>query len=455
MELQKILIKSGRVLSPANRIDSVADILINGSVIEAIGQDLQNKIDLSKNIQIIDAKNKLVVPGLIDMHTHLREPGQEAKEDFESGSRAAVAGGFTTVATMPNTTPTVDNLAVMRANQLRAQSPECKCKIEQIAALTKKLEGKELADIGDLATHGAVAFSNDGRYVENSQLLLNALDYLHPFKKIFIEHCEDEQLTKRGVMNEGKVSALLGLQGRPPVAEDIAVARDILLADYTQTHVHIAHLSTKKALEMVMEAKAKGYPVSCEVTAHHLTLSDEELLAHPFDTAYKVNPPLRTREDVEFLQNHFDAIDILVSDHSPHEFEKKDQEFDLAPSGFPGLETSFAVLYTQFKLRLPELIEKMTIAPAKLFGLDKDGRGSLTVGKSADIAIIDLNETWTPQPDEFFAPVFEDGGVVYKNFNQFYSRGSHSPFVGRKLESRVMMTLVDGKIVYQNGQIKE
>lgn len=426
------IIKNGRVLDPANRLDKVCDILIEDGKIAKVGADLS-----AAGAEIFDAAGKVVTPGLIDMHVHLREPGQEAKEDFVSGSRAAAAGGYTTIATMPNTKPVVDNAALVHSLQKRA-AEESLVHIAIIGALTKGQRGEELAELGDMTEAGAVAFSDDGHYVQRAKVLLNGLDYLRAFDKVIINHDEDTTLIEEGCMNEGHRSAMLGVKGRPTVAEDIAVDRDILLAEYADARVHVAHISSARAVDMVRQAKKRGVKVTAEVTPHHLTLTDD--CVDLTDSATKVNPPLRRQADVDAMVEGLKdgTIDAIVTDHSPHAEEEKDREYCLAPSGFPGLETALGVLLTELyhtgKLDLNTLISKMTAEPAKLFALSG---GTLSVGSSADIAILDLDREWTVEAENF------------------YTRGTHSPFVGRRLKGRAVMTMVDGQVVMRDGKIIE
>ena len=426
------IIKNGRVLDPANRLDKVCDILIEDGKIAKVGADLS-----AAGAEIIDAAGKVVTPGLIDMHVHLREPGQEAKEDFVSGSRAAAAGGYTTIATMPNTKPVVDNAALVRSLQKRA-AEESLVHIAIIGALTKGQRGEELAELGDMTEAGAVAFSDDGHYVQRAQVLLNGLDYLRAFDKVIINHDEDTTLIEEGCMNEGHRSAMLGVKGRPTVAEDIAVDRDILLAEYADARVHVAHISSERAVDMVRQAKKRGVKVTAEVTPHHLTLTDD--CVDLTDSATKVNPPLRRQADVDAMVEGLKdgTIDAIVTDHSPHAEEEKDREYCLAPSGFPGLETALGVLLTELyhtgKLDLNTLISKMTAEPAKLFALSG---GTLSVGSSADIAVLDIEQEWMVEAEKF------------------YTRGTHSPFVGRRLKGRAVMTMVDGQVVMRDGKIIE
>ena len=422
IEKKSLLIKGGRIINPADKFNDIADVLIVDGKISAIDTNIETAD------KIIDATNKIVTPGLIDMHVHFREPGQEAKEDFVSGSKAAAAGGYNTVATMPNTSPIVDNAALVRSMIRRAEEVGI-IHVKIIGALTKNQQGIELAELRDMIAAGAVAFSDDGHFDGNARIFMNALDYLHGTDKVIICHEEETTLVKDGVMNEGLRSAMLGLKGRPTVAEDIAVARDVLLAEYTGGRVHIAHISSARSVEIVRDAKRRGVKVTAEVTPQHLIMTDD--LVDPTDSSTKINPPLRTKKDCDaLLAGLLDGtIDMIVTDHSPHAPEEKDREYIYAPSGFPGLETALGILLTDLyhenKISLETLISKMTYEPAQIFKLNA---GTLSVGAPADVTIIDPNLEWKVDA------------------KKFHTRGSHSPFVGRKLKGRAVCTIVDGKI---------
>lgn len=426
----KLLIKGGRVINPETKFDQIADVLVEDGKITAIDKDI-----VAEDAKVYDAAGKIVTPGLVDLHVHFREPGQEAKEDFESGTKAAAAGGFTTVCTMPNTKPVVDTAADVRSLEKRAEDV-ASVHVKIIGAVTKNQEGKELAELGDMIEAGAVAFSDDGHFDSTAKVLLNAFDYLHTFDKVIVNHDEEPSLVEDGVMNEGHRSAMLGMKGRPTVAEDIAVARDIMLAEYVGARVHVAHISSARAVDIVRQAKKRGVKVTAEATPQHMTMTDE--CVNLFDTSTKINPPLRAQKDCDALLEGLKdgTIDAIVTDHSPHAQEDKDREYIYAPSGFPGLETSLGIMLTDLyhagKLDLPLIVSKMSYEPAKVFKLDA---GTLTVGKNADITVIDPELSWTVDD------------------SKFYTRGSHSPFVGRKLKGKAVLTVVDGKIVMQDGEV--
>ncbi len=426
----KLLIKGGRVINPSQSFDEISDVLVEEGRIQKVGKNLP-----AEGAEVYDAAGKIVTPGLIDMHVHFREPGQEAKEDFITGSSAAAAGGFTTVATMPNTTPVVDTAALVRSMVARAEEVG-KVHIRIIGAVTKGQKGAELAELGDMIEAGAVAFSDDGHFDPLAKVLLNAYDYLHTFDKVIINHEEETSLVEEGVMNEGARSAMLGMKGRPTVAEDIATARDVLLAEYAGARVHVAHISSAGAVDIVRQAKKRGVRVTAEVTPQHLTMTDD--LVQLSDSSTKINPPLREQKDVEaVLAGLLDGtIDAIVTDHSPHAPEEKDREYMYAPSGFPGLETAVGVLFTDLvhkgKISIPLLIERMTAGPARAFQL---AAGTLDEGEAADITVIDPELLWRV-----------DG-------EKFYTKGSHSPFIGRELKGKPVLTVVDGKIVMRDGRV--
>lgn len=425
-----LLIKGGTVVNPAKKQHEVADVLVKDGKIAAIGQNLS-----ADGAYVYDATGLVVAPGLIDMHTHLREPGQEAKEDFYSGTQAAAAGGFTRVATMANTTPVVDNAALVRGLRKQAELTGV-VKVEFMGAVSKGLKGKELAEMGDMAEAGVVGFSDDGHYVESAAFMRRALEYSSMFNKPVIDHAEEVTLTCEGHMHEGFVAYEMGVKGRPAVAEDMAVARDLLLAEMTGGHIHIAHVSSKDTVDQIRRAKAKGIKVTCEVTAQHLAFTDEYL--REYNPAFKMAPPIRSEEHRQALLAGVKdgTIDAIITDHAPHAEEEKDQEFCCAPNGFSGLETSLAAVLTHtYKtgiLTLDEIVSLMSTRPAQLLGVEG---GVLEVGKAADITVFSTDEAWTV------------------DCNRFYTKGKTSPFDGMTLTGRAKLTVVDGDVVMKEGVV--
>lgn len=425
-----LLIKGGTVVNPAKQQHEIADVLVEHGKIVAIGRNIN-----APDAEVYDATGLIVAPGLIDIHTHLREPGQEAKEDFHSGTQAAAAGGFTRVVTMANTTPVVDNAPLVRGLRKQAELTGV-VKVEFIGAVSKNLEGKELAELGDMAEAGVVAFSDDGHYVESAAFMRRALEYSSMFNKMVIDHAEDVTLCKNGHMHEGIVSYELGVIGRPAVAEDMAVSRDIMLAEMTGGYIHIAHVSSKNTVDMVRAAKAKGLNVTCEVTSQHLSFTDEYL--RDYNPAFKMAPPIRSEDHRQALiEGLLDGtIDAIITDHAPHAFEEKDQEFCCAPNGFSGLETSLAAVitnaYGEGKLSIDQVVYHMSTRPAELMRLDA---GVLEVGKAADITVFSTTEEWTVDR------------------NQFYTKGKVSPFDGMTVTGKAKLTVVDGEIVMKEGVV--
>ena len=426
----KTLIKNGRIVDPSQNIDAVMDLLIEDGIVKAMEKEISESAD-----EIFDAAGLVVTPGLVDVHTHLREPGLEAKEDIVSGTKAAAAGGVTTIACMPNTKPVVDSSILVSGIKDRAVR-EGYVNVEVIGAITKGLEGKELSEMGDMAQKGAMAFSDDGHYVSSTRIFTLAAEYISAFDKILISHSIDPELGSDGYMHEGVVSARIGVPGIPALAEDVAVARDILVAEYTGAHVHVAHVASKGAIELIRQAKKRGIPVTCEATVHHLTLTDEACA--DYNTATRVSPPLRSMDHVEAIRAALKdgTVDAIVTDHAPHAPEEKDVEFRYAPCGFCGLETSLGVILTELYhtqlFTINEIIGKMSTEPANIFSLNA---GSLKVGKPADIAIIDLNKEW----------------VV--NSMKFYTRGKLTPFEGKACKGKAVATMVAGKFVMRDGVV--
>lgn len=426
----KLLLKGGRVIDPAQNYDQISDVLVTDGRIAKVGANLQEQ-----NANVVDVTGLVVAPGFIDMHVHMREPGLEAKEDIGSGTRAAAAGGFTAVACMPNTKPVIDNAIIVAGLAERCRI-EGKSRVHVIGALSKGQEGKELAEIGDMIEAGAAAISDDGHYVDSARLLKTGLEYTSMFGKAVISHAEDHSLVEEGHMHEGAVSAMLGVKGRPSVAEDIAVARDIMLAEYTGAHIHIAHISSKGAVELVRQAKQKGIKVTAEVTPSHIALTDEAIMN--YDPAAKVNPPLRSEDHRQALIAGLKdgTIDAIASDHAPHAFEEKDREYRYAPSGFTGLETSvgvvFSTLYHSGLFTLPELVDRMSTQPAAILGV---AGGTLQEGSVADITVFNPDAEWTVDS------------------KRFYTRGKLTPFEGWNLKGKAMLTIVGGEIIMQNGEV--
>lgn len=427
----KILIKNGRIIDPANSIDEIADVYITDGVIAEIGKDLQ--LD-GANTEVIDTSGKVVAPGLVDMHVHLREPGQEYKETIETGTRAAVCGGVTSVACMPNTEPVCDNEAVVRFIKERAKDAGY-ANVFPIGAISKNLEGKYLAEIGQMAFEGAVAISDDGRPVENSGLMRRAIEYSDMFDITVISHCEDIALGE-GDMNEGAVATEMGLRGISPAAEEVMAARDILVAESLGGRVHIAHISTKGTVELIREAKKRGVKVTCETCPHYFALTEEA--CQNYNTNAKMNPPLRTAEDVAAIKAGLKdgTIDCIVTDHAPHHRDEKNCEFSQAKNGIVGLETSLGLgikyLVKEGVLSMSELIEKMSKNPAEILGIS---RGTLSVGHSADVIVFDPDRAWTV------------------DINKFKSKGKNSPFDGFELFGKPEYVLVGGEIVINSGEL--
>ncbi len=423
----EILIKGGRVIDPANGLDGVADVLLTNGRIAAV----KPKLEPPAGAEVIDATGLIVSPGLIDMHVHLREPGSELEETIASGSRAAVAGGFTTVCAMPNTDPCTDNEGAVEFVVSRARAADL-ANVLPIGAITVGRKGEQMAELGQMVRAGAVAFSDDGDSVRNSGLLRQCLTYGKMFGKPFISHAEDKDLSGSGVMHAGPLSARLGLSGIPAAAEEIIVARDIMLARMTGAKLHIAHLSTAGSCDLVRRAKAAGLSVSAEVTPHHLALTEESVAG--FDPNFKMSPPLRTAADVAALKAGLKdgTIDCLASDHAPHEQEEKDLEFAFAPFGVIGLESSLGILIRELIdskiLSWPELLAKLTANPARVLGLD---RGTLSVGVPADLTLINPTLEWTIDA------------------RRFESKSRNCPFHGQKVRGKAVVTIVGGKVKYR------
>ncbi len=426
----KLVIKNGIIVNPARKQHEKGDIVIENGKILSIGGTAD-----TEGAEVYDANGLFVAPGLIDMHVHLREPGQEAKEDIHTGTQAAAAGGITRVATMANTKPVIDNAAVFRDVLRRVD--ECGVvKVSVIGALSKNLEGKQLSEMGDMAAEGAAAFSDDGHYVESANFMRRAMEYADMLHKMVIDHAEDATMCSGGFMNEGKVSYAMGVTGRPAAGEDIAVARDLLLSEMTGCHIHIAHVSSAKAVELIREAKAKHVNCTTEVTSQHLYFTDEWL--KNYESSFKMAPPIRTEDDrkalIEGLKDG--TIDPIITDHAPHCNEEKDVPFNCAPNGIAGLETSLAsaltVLCHNKGFTIDRLIELMSVNPARLLGVEG---GVLEEGAAADIVVIDPDKEWTVHG------------------NELYTKSLFTPYEGLTLKGRSVLTVVDGEIVMKEGKV--
>ena len=419
-----ILIKGGRVIDPG-RFNGVADVLILNGKISAVGRNVAAPAEAT----VIQAVGRLVVPGFVDLHVHFREPGFEYKETIESGTAAAVAGGFTSVCAMPNTNPVNDNQSITEFMLDRARAAG-NAHLHPIGAITKGSQGKELAEIGDLRRAGCVAISDDGKPVMNSLVMRRAMEYARAFDVPVVDHCEDLHLSEGGCMNEGLLSTELGLPGIPAAAEDVMVARNVSLADLTGARLHLAHISTAGSVRMVRDAKARGLKVTAEACPHHFTLTEE--VTRGYNTHAKMNPPLRTWQDVQAIKEGLrdGTIDVIATDHAPHATQEKQQEFTEAPFGIVGLETALPLtlaLVEEGVLTLESAVEKLATAPARAFSLDA---GTLAIGAQADVTIFDPHSPWEVDPA------------------RFRSKSRNTPFAGWKVKGRVTTTLVSGRVVF-------
>ena len=420
----KLLIRGGTVVEPTDGSVLERDVLLSEGRIAGIGRNLS-----AAGAEVLDAIGKLVVPGLVDMHVHLREPGYEAKETLLTGTRAAVRGGFTSVACMPNTNPVADNFALV-AYIKNTGTALGLARVYPIGAITRGSKGEELAEMGDMKKAGAVAFSDDGQPVTDAALMRRAMQYARMLGMTILSHCESKELSAGGAMHEGFISTLLGLKGIPASSEEIMVARDLLLAEETGCRLHIAHVSTAGSVRLVREAKSRGIRVTAEVTPHHFTLTDEAVVG--YDTSTKVNPPLRTAADVVAVKEGLadGTIDVIATDHAPHTTEEKDVEYDRAPFGMVGLETAMGLVWTELVgggvLTPLQAVTKMTLHPARVLNLPG---GTLGAGAPADITIID------PAMSETVEPAL------------FESKGKNTPFAGRLLKGLPWATIVGGQLV--------
>jgi len=427
--MRPVLIKGGRVIDPSQNRDEVADVLLMDGVVAEVGNDIGTPDDA----EVVDAVGKVVAPGFVDVHVHLREPGKEEAETIATGARSAAAGGFTGVCAMPNTDPVTDNQAAIGFVIKQAREAEA-ARVYPIGTISIGQRGERLAEFGSMISAGAVAVSDDGRPVVSSHLMRTALEYARTFDIPVADHCEEPTLAKGGVMHEGMVSTRLGLKGIPAAAEEIMVARDIRLAELTGGHVHLCHMSTRGSVDLIRRGKDRGINVTAEATPHHFTLTHDE--CSQYDTNTKMNPPLREAEDVDAIREAIadGTIDVIATDHAPHHYESKERDFDDAPFGITGLETALGLgmveLVAPATMALSVLVRRLSTDPARIFGLPG---GSLVRGTLGDVVVFDPDAKWT---------VSVDG---------FVSRSQNSPFIGRNLVGRVERTFVGGRTVFQRG----
>jgi dihydroorotase len=423
---QPLLLRGGRVLDPARGVDEVADVLLQDHRVAAVGRAL----GVPDGARVYDVKGKIVAPGLVDVHVHLREPGNEDEETIATGARAAAAGGFTSICAMPNTDPVTDNQAAVGfvvRQSLRAGF----ARVYPIGAISLGQQGQRLAEFGEMVAAGAVAVSDDGRPVVSSHLMRTALEYARTFGVPVADHCEDPPLAAGGAMHEGLVATRLGLKGIPAAAEEIMVARDCLLAGLTGGHVHLCHVSTRGSVDLIRHARERGASVTAEVTPHHLTLTDHA--CDGYDTNAKMNPPLREAADVEAVRQALKegVVECIASDHAPHAYDEKEAAFDDAPFGVIGLETAFAIAHTELVLggvlTLPDLIARMSANPARTFHLPG---GTLQPGAAADVVVLDVTTPWTVEAGRFF------------------SKSRNTPFAGRMVTGCAVLTVVNGRLVH-------
>lgn len=434
--MKQLLIKGGRVIDPAQNYDRIADVLIKDGAVEKVAPDLK----APSGAEVIDAGGLIVAPGLIDIHVHLRDPGQEYKEDIHSGTRAAAAGGFTAVAAMANTDPVGDDPSMI--GYVRKKASGAAARVYPLGALTRGLEGKEMAELGRMKQAGAAGFSDDGKPVESGMMMRNALHYASGIGAVVIAHEEDSYLSAGGMMHEGTVSSVLGLRGIPSAAEEAMISRDLLILKITGGRLHIAHVSTAGSVEMLRRARAEGLNVTAEVTPHHLLLTDRLVKNSGYNTNTKVNPPLRTEHDRQALWAGLldGTIDAIASDHAPHHPDDKDVEYDFAPCGIAGLETTLPLLLDEVvsgrvkDFDLPRLVEKLSSAPARV--LDLPG-GTLEKGSPGDVTIIDPDREFIVDPESW------------------YSKSRNTPFAGKRLKGAPVYTIVGGEITMKEGAVTE
>ncbi len=425
--MRPILLAGGRVIDPSQTLDAVADVLLVDGRVEAV----ESGLAAPDGAVVLDVAGRVVAPGLVDLHVHLREPGREEAETVATGARAAAAGGFTAICAMPNTDPVTDNQAAV-GFLVKQGAAARSARVHPIGAVSLGLRGEQLAEFGELVAAGAVAVSDDGRPVETSHLMRTALEYARTFEIPVADHCEDLMLAAGGVMHEGVVSTRLGLKGIPAAAEEIMVARDVLLAELTGGHVHLCHISTRGSVDLIRRGKASGVRVTAEATPHHFTLTDEA--CETYDTNAKMNPPLREAADIEAIREALadGTIDAIATDHAPHHYEAKEREFDDAPFGVVGLETALSLGLTELvrpgHLTLPTLIARLSSDPARVFRLSG---GTLRRGAPADVVVFDAEANWVVTPERFL------------------SKSRNTPFAGRTLTGKVERTIVGGVTVFQ------
>ncbi len=425
--MKRLLIRGGRLVDPANTVDEKLDVLLSGGKVAGVGK----AIDAAEVDEVLDATGKVVVPGLIDMHVHLREPGREDEETVESGCRAAAAGGFTAVAAMPNTEPVTDDQATV-GYIIREAIRAGYSRVYPIGAITREIKGENLAEMGSMLDAGAVAFTDDGHCLASAEVLRKAMTYSLIFDVPIIQHCEDPELVGDGVMNSGITATRLGLAGNPCEAEEVIVYRDCALARLTGARFHVAHISAARSVDIVRNFKAEGVRVTAEATPHHFILTDEAV--GDFDTNAKMAPPLRGAADVVAVRKGLadGTIDCIASDHAPHHYDEKEAAFANAPNGIVGLETSFALVYTELVLGgvldFSTLVRRMSTAPARLLKLPG---GSLAVGDQGDVTVLDLDINWTIDK------------------HKFYSKCRNTPFHGRQVTGRAVATVVGGRVVWR------